>query len=171
MTETRPGFWKRFGPVVEAWVVFVVSAAVMIMILIWSRPFTDSILPRWIASYTALALKLMGLGGKVQNTVVNSSLGSVEIIRECTGVYPTALYLAAVFAYRCSWRSKLLGIFGGIIAIQVLNLIRIVSLMLVLKWSPDSFEFMHLTVWQSLMVFLTALLWLLWSTELTRPRK
>ena len=170
-SEAKPSLWKRYGHVLEAWIVFVVSSAVLIQILIWARPFTDTVVTRWVAIYVAGFLDLVGADAEVRGRIIVSSIGSVEIIRECTAVYPTALYLAAVFAYRCSWRRKLIGIFGGIVAIQVLNLIRIVSLIFIQRSYPDAFEYMHMVVWQSLIVFLTGLLWLLWSTEFSQPRK
>ncbi len=167
-----PSIWQRYRYVIETLLVFVVSAGVMIQALIWARPFTDEILPGWVAAYTAWALALVGAGGKAHGTMVQSSIGTVEIIRECTAVYPTALYLAAVLAYRCTWRKKLIGVVGGIFAIQLINLARIVSLIYIQKLYPESFEFMHMVVWQSLVVFLTLLLWLLWSSAFSQtPRR
>jgi exosortase/archaeosortase family protein len=163
--------WDARGEVLRAWLVFGGSLAVMIQVLIWARPFTDTVFTRWIATYTAWVLALLGLEGESRGTLILSSIGSVEIIRECTAVYPTAMILAAVFAYKASWQRKLLGVVGGIVAIQCLNVIRIVSLMFVQKHWPESFEYMHMVVWQSLIVFLTGLLWLLWSTEFAQPRK
>ncbi|MBW2396464.1 MAG: archaeosortase/exosortase family protein [Deltaproteobacteria bacterium] len=166
----KPGIWQRYGPTIEALLVFVVSAAVLIQILIWSRPFTDTILPQWVAAYSAWVLALLGAEGQARGIIITSTIGSVAIIRECTGVYPMALYLAAVFAYRCTWRRKLVGVVGGIAVIQLLNLIRILSLIYIQKLYPASFEYMHLVVWQSLMMFLTALIWLVWSTAFSRSR-
>ena len=169
--DAKRGIWKRYGHVIEAWIVFATSSAVLIQILIWARPFTDTVVTRWVAVYTTWALDLMGAEAEVRGKIIVSSIGSVEIIRECTAVYPTALYLAAVFAYRCTWRRKLIGIFGGVVVIQFFNLIRIISLMYIQRIYPDWFEYMHMVVWQSLIVFLTGLLWLLWSTEFSQPRR
>jgi exosortase/archaeosortase family protein len=163
--------WRRHGSVIRSWLVFVVSMAVMIQVLIWARPFTDTVLPRWIAKFTAWVMALAGAEGEARGTIVYSSVGAVEIIRECTAVYPTALFLAGVFAFRCSWRKKLLGVFGGIFGIQLINLVRIVSLIFLHKRYPASFHFLHMVVWQSLVVFLTVVLWLLWSTDFWRPVK
>lgn len=167
----RPGIWKRHGHIIEAWVVFGVSSAILILALIWARPFTDTHVTRWVAVYTAWVLDLFGADAEARGKIIVSNIGSVEIIRECTAVYPTALYLAAVMAYRCTWRRKLIGIFGGIVAIQVLNLIRIISLIFIQRTYPDHFEYMHMVVWQSLIVFLTGVLWLLWSTEFSQAKK
>ena len=43
--------------------------------------------------------------------------------------------------------------------------------MYVQRLYPDAFEYMHMVVWQSLIVFLTGLLWLLWSTEFSQSPK
>ena len=58
----------------------------------------------------------------------------------------------------------------GILAIQALNVIRVISLAWILRHHPDVFETAHLVVWQSLIIFFTVLLWILWVTTLGRQR-
>jgi exosortase H (IPTLxxWG-CTERM-specific) len=166
-----PPLLGRYRHVLKAWLWFVGSVAVLIQGLIWARPFTDGTLTRWIASVSAAVLRLLGAEARVEGTLIVSTLGSVEIIRECTAVYPTAFYVAAVIAYPCAPSRKLLGIGLGIVAIQVINLVRVVSLCYIHKFFPSVFETAHLIVWQSLVVFFTLVLWLLWSTELAGVRK
>jgi hypothetical protein len=108
--------WEAKGFVLRAWAVFVLSAAALIHVLIWARPFTDTTLSRWIAHVSAATLRLLGAEAEVHGTVIASSLGTLEIIRECTGVYPTALFIAAVVAYPCSCAKKAGGVLVGILA-------------------------------------------------------
>jgi len=157
--------WSRRREVLRAWLWFVGSLAIMIQVLIWARPFTDTTLTAWIASTTAFVLRIFGAEGNVHGTLVSSSLGTVEIVRECTGVYPTAMFIAAVLAYPTTWMRRLAGIVSGVLAIQVLNVIRVISLAWILKNHPHVFETAHLVVWQSLMVFLTVLIWVVWAVE------
>jgi exosortase H (IPTLxxWG-CTERM-specific) len=157
--------WSRRREVLRAWLWFVGSLVIMIQVLIWARPFTDKTLTAWIASAAAFVLRIFGAEGNVRGTLVSSSLGTVEIVRECTGVYPTAMFIAAVLAYPTTWMRRLAGIVSGVLAIQVLNVIRVISLAWILKNHPHVFETAHLVVWQSLMVFLTVLIWVVWAVE------
>ena len=75
------------------------------------------------------------------------------------------MYVAAVLAYPTSWARRLFGIVSGILAIQAINVVRVISLAYILKHFPDAFETAHLVVWQSLIVFLTVLLWVVWAVE------
>jgi exosortase H (IPTLxxWG-CTERM-specific) len=164
--------WSRRSEVLRAWLWFVGSLAVLIQLLIWARPFTDDVLTGWIASVTAFILRVTGFEGVAYGSMIGSSLGAVEIVRECTGVYPSAMYVAAVLAFPTGWRRKLAGIVLGLLSIQVVNVVRVISLAYIHKSHPELFETAHLVVWQSLIVFATVLIWTVWAVELSgeRPR-
>ena len=51
----------------------------------------------------------------------------------------------------------------GIPTLVLCNLVRIVSLIFIGHWFPRVFHTAHLLVWQSLIVFLTVMLWVLWA--------
>ena len=57
----------------------------------------------------------------------------------------------------------------GVPLLLLLNGVRLVSLFYIGHWWAQAFETAHLLVWQSLLVFLTLLLWLLWAATLV-PR-
>jgi len=164
--------WSRRSEVLRAWLWFVGSLAVLIQLLIWARPFTDNVLTGWIASVTAIILRVTGFEGVAYGSMIGSSLGAVEIVRECTGVYPSAMYVAAVLAFPTSWLRKLSGILLGLLSIQIVNLVRVISLAYIHKSHPELFETAHLVVWQSLIVFATVLIWTVWALEFAgeRPR-
>ena len=50
----------------------------------------------------------------------------------------------------------------------MINQVRLVSLFYIGHWFPGSFQTAHLVVWQSLMIFATVILWLLWAAG-SRP--
>ena len=62
--------------------------------------------PSKIAAVSAWIMSVMGYEGEAQGTIILSSIGSLAIIRECTGVYPSAMYVSAVLAFPCNWRRK-----------------------------------------------------------------
>jgi exosortase/archaeosortase family protein len=85
-----------------------------------------------------------------------------QVIGECTAYYPFAVFLAAVLAYPAGWQSKAVGIACGLPAVVAVNQLRLVSLAYINQWKPSAVDVAHVVVWQSLIIFLTLVLWLLW---------
>ena len=50
----------------------------------------------------------------------------------------------------------------GFLAIQIVNVIRIVSLFYLLQWDPVWFEWAHLYLWQALIMLDGLIVYLLW---------
>jgi exosortase H (IPTLxxWG-CTERM-specific) len=62
------------------------------------------------------------------NMVYSSRTGfAMVIVAGCNGVEAMLVLLAGILAYPAPWRSKLIGLAIGAVAIQALNLVRIVS--------------------------------------------
>lgn len=93
----------------------------------------------------------------------------VVVVEACNGVLPTTIFLAAVFAFPASWRSRAVGILLGVPGIFLINLIRVASLVVLGAHWPSLFEHVHLYVWQSLVVLLSMGLWIFWIEYFVRP--
>ncbi len=93
---------------------------------------------------------------------------AVSIEAGCNGVEAGIILLAAILAFPASWTHKLLGIAVGMLTVQFLNIIRIISLFYLGQWSPKVFEWAHLYVWQAVImldVLVVFLLWLRWQAS------
>jgi archaeosortase B (VPXXXP-CTERM-specific) len=90
---------------------------------------------------------------------------AVHIIEECTGVYEVMIFAAAVLAFPTQWSKKLVGLGLGIPILYSFNVIRIAVLMLVGKYFPEYFDFMHLYFWQATLILMITSVWLLWITQ------
>jgi exosortase H (IPTLxxWG-CTERM-specific) len=123
------------------------------------------------AAMSAWLLRALGADGRAEGRLVTSALMEVQIIFECTAVYPIGIFAAAVLAYPATWRARLAGLAMGIPAIVAVNLCRIVSLCYIGHWYPGAFETAHLVVWQSLVIFLTFLFWVIWVVGLAGGRR
>lgn len=86
----------------------------------------------------------------------------VSIEAGCNGVEATIVLVAAMLAFPSSWKMKLWGIGLGFIAVQAVNLLRIVSLFFLGQWNFEVFEFAHLYMWQALIMLDVLIVWLLW---------
>lgn len=114
-------------------------------------------------------LKIVGaLGGfpvHKMGTIMGSGAFEVDVAPACSGAVPTSIYLAAVFAYPSSWRSRGLGAVLGIVAIQLVNIVRVSALFLIGLFFHEIFHDTHVYVAQALVVCVAVALWLFWATR------
>jgi exosortase H (IPTLxxWG-CTERM-specific) len=77
---------------------------------------------------------------------------AVSIEAGCNGVEATIVLIAAVIAFPASWRARIAAIVLGFLAIQVMNLARIISLFYLGNWNMEFFEWIHLYLWPALIM-------------------
>ena len=104
--------------------------------------------------------------GKELHTTASSFAISIE--RGCNGVEAMIILLSAMLAYPAPWRYRLLGIGIGFVAIQALNLVRIISLFYLGQWNRTWFDWFHLYLWQALIVLDALVAFLVWLRYLPR---
>ena len=78
------------------------------------------------------------------------------------------LLLCAIVAFPAPWRHKLLGVALGFLAIQGLNLVRIIALFYLHDWNQVWFEWFHLYLWPALIILDALVVWLIWRRGLPR---
>jgi exosortase H (IPTLxxWG-CTERM-specific) len=126
-----------------------------------------------LAAMSAGIVKLFDPGvlsyGKVLRSASNGFAVSIEA--GCNGVEATIVLVAAILAFPAPWKRKLVGLVIGVIAVQALNIVRVISLFYLGQWNFDVFEWAHLYVWQALIMLDVLVVWLLWVRALPRvPR-
>jgi exosortase/archaeosortase family protein len=114
-------------------------------------------------------LRVVGwLGGfpvHKMHTIMGSGQFEVDVAPACSGAVPTSIYLAAVFAYPSTWRSRGLGAVLGIVTIQLVNIVRVCALFLIGLFFHEIFHDTHVYVAQALVVCVAVALWLFWATR------
>lgn len=98
--------------------------------------------------------------GKVMSSNTNGFAVSIEA--GCNGVEATLVLLAAMLAFPAPWKHKVVGLVLGILAVQLLNILRVISLFYLGQWNYDVFEWAHLYVWQALIMLDVLVVWLIW---------
>ena len=88
---------------------------------------------------------------------------SIQIVADCTAMFPTLLLMGAILAFPARWRSKLVGALAGIALMWAYNLIRIYTLMLVLRYAPGYFDLVHVYLWQSVTLLVVLGVFVLWA--------
>ncbi|MCF6225930.1 MAG: exosortase H [Xanthomonadales bacterium] len=91
---------------------------------------------------------------------------AVEIQAGCNGVEAVIILFAALFAFPAPFKNKMIGFFWGFLAIQLLNLVRIISLFYLGQWSDTAFRWFHLYLWQALIILDALVVWLIWLRTL-----
>jgi exosortase H (IPTLxxWG-CTERM-specific) len=77
---------------------------------------------------------------------------AISIESGCNGVEATIVLVAAVIAFPATWRQRSAAIFLGFLAIQVANILRIISLFYLGQWNMDMFTWIHLYLWPVLIM-------------------
>lgn len=107
--------------------------------------------------------------GKVIQSVTNGFAISIE--RGCNGVEAVIILIAAICAFPAPWKHKLAGLGIGFVAIQALNLVRIISLFYLGQWNRVWFDWFHLYLWQALIVLDALVVFLIWLRYLPPPSR
>jgi exosortase H (IPTLxxWG-CTERM-specific) len=98
--------------------------------------------------------------GNVMRNTVNGFAVAIEA--GCNGVEATIVLVAAILAFPASWKRKLAGLAIGIAAVQILNVVRVISLFYIGQWDFAVFEWAHQYVWQALIMLDVLVVWLVW---------
>ena len=121
-----------------------------------------------IAKVSVFLIELFDSGvasaGKVITDVQSGFAVSIE--PGCNGVEALIILFAAIFAFPAPFKHKLMGFAIGFVAIQALNLVRIISLFYLGQWSMTWFEWFHLYLWQALIILDALVVWLIWLRKL-----
>ena len=104
--------------------------------------------------------------GKIMRSTTSGFAVSIEA--GCNGVEATLVLLAAMLAFPAPWKHKAIGLVVGILAVQLLNVLRVISLFYLGQWNYDMFEWAHLYVWQALIMLDVLVVWLIWVRRVPR---
>lgn len=131
-------------------------------------PFTEQ-----LAAVSGHLIKAFDEEVVTQGIVVRSTRNqfAVSIEAGCNGVEAMIILLAAIVAFPAPVWHKLLGIVLGALAIQGLNLVRIISLFYLGQWNATAFEWAHLYLWQMLVMLDALIVFLIWIYKIPRGAK
>jgi len=122
-------------------------------------PWTDT-----VARVSGALMRAFDSSVTTSGNVIRSSASpfAVAIEAGCNGVEATLVLIAAMLAFPVSWRHRVRGIAIGIAAVQLLNIVRVVSLFYLGRWNEYAFEWAHLYVWQALIMLDVLIVWVIW---------
>src|SRR5205814_6064911 len=121
-----PPLPARLTPPAQRWVV---------------EPWTEGVARVSAATITTFDASVVASGRQLLDGITGRG---VSIEAGCNGLEAMILLAAAMLAFPAPWRRRFGGIALGGIAIQALNIVRIVSLFYLSRWSAAWFEWAHL---------------------------
>ncbi len=145
------------------------GALIILLYTLLALPAAEQVLYGYLKANAWLSsgvLDLLGQGTHVSDVTIASTTSSfaIAIRRGCDAVEPTWLLCAAILAFPGPWKRKLAGMLAGIVVLQALNLVRIVTLYLIgRKFSQSVFDSMHLEVWPALFIVVAIALFIGWK--------
>jgi len=122
-------------------------------------PWTDG-----VARVSGALMRMFDASITTTGNVIASTRSAFAVAIEagCNGVEATLVLTAAMLAFPATWQHRLAGIAVGAAAVQVLNVVRVVSLFYLGQWNQDVFEWAHLYVWQALIMLDVLIVWVIW---------
>lgn len=164
-------FWQRNRRELTFLALFVVllGGGFTLISINWVNDHAIEPLTGGIARMSGAVLNALGQQVTMVGTIIRNAKFAVNIRNGCNGVEAMLIFLAAVLAFPASWKSRLTGLGLGILAIQVVNLVRVVALFLTGVYFPRVFDTSHTVIWQTIVILFGVLLWIFWANRFAAP--
>lgn len=101
---------------------------------------------------TSKILEVLTIPSTYQGSVIKLPCIELDVRFGCNGLEAVMIYSVAVIAFPATWKDKFMGILGGFLVIQVINILRISSLAYSAIHFKDLFEYIHIYIGQGMMI-------------------
>lgn len=136
----------------------------------WSS-LQNGLLEPWCQSAAAISegvIHLFGGGAVRAGSVLRDpqTQKAIMVSWGCSGADATFILFSAILIYPACWWAKVQGLVAGFLAVQGMNVARIITLFHLNSWNEQLFNFAHLYLWQGLLmldVLVFMLVWLRWE--------
>lgn len=161
--QKKSGEWSERKPVILFAASFLGICLLFYLLtnMSWFETFRKPILSGY-SSISSLLLNIFGFGVTANGEMMTSPDFSVSIEEGCDAIAPAILYAVSVAIFPIAMRTKWKGLLYGLIAIALLNIIRIMTLFITGVYAPSLFEFMHVEFWQVIFIVFTVGIWIYW---------
>jgi len=158
------------GPVLRFGLLFGLWLAVFYGLL--ATPIFDRALYAYLEANAWLANAILsGLGQSthVSEVTIASPRFVMAIRRGCDAVEPTWLLCAAMISFPAPLLHKLKGILAAIVLLQLLNLVRIITLYWIGIHLPGFFNSAHLEIWPTAFIVVAIVFFIGWRETSPQP--
>lgn len=119
---------------------------------------------QWLAQVCVVLVTHFDTQAAAQGHVLwNPATGfGVSIEPGCNGVEAYLVLASAIIAFPATWLARIWGLGLGFLAVQGLNVLRVISLFYLGQWDKQIFDFAHTYLWQGLIMLDVLVFWLYW---------
>lgn len=152
------------GPVLRFGFQFGIWLALLYALL--TTPFFDRALYTYLEGNAWLSnavLRALGQPTHVSGVTIQSPQFAMAIRRGCDAVEPTWLLCAAMISFPAPFIHKVMGTLAGIVLLQVLNLVRIITLYWIGIHLPGFFNSAHMELWPTAFIVVATALFVGWK--------
>ena len=159
------------APARKPGIVFVarfLAALIVFYVVITSDPVNDHVIVPFtelIVRTTAAILRGIHEPIVVVGTVIRTSRFALDVRNGCNAVEAMMLLAAAMIAFPATLRSRLSGLLVASVAIQIVNVIRVSSLVWLGEHHRGAFDVMHVAVWQTIVILAAVTMFVFWSLK------
>lgn len=172
---TPVSFVRRLRESERAWFLLKFAAAICSLYVVMALGVVDEhFVTPFSRGVTAVsAATLNGFGQEVTRvgTIITNGRFAVNVKNGCNGLEAVLLIVAGVISFPALWRDRLTGLLILIGAVQLFNIVRVVSLYIIGRDYPQYFDAAHVTLWQSVMFLFSIAVFTLWSSRVSKQRE
>jgi exosortase H (IPTLxxWG-CTERM-specific) len=142
------------------------AALIVFYLVIASDPVNDHVIVPFtelIVRTTAVLLRAIHEPIVVAGTVIRTSSFALDVRNGCNAVEAMMLLAAAMIAFPATLRSRLAGLLVASAAIQIVNVVRVSSLIWLGQHHRGAFDVMHVAVWQTIVILAAVGMFVYWS--------
>lgn len=125
-----------------------------------------------IAKISITVLKLFNHSTVLEpgNIIRNDNGYAVQVVWSCSGIKQAYILTSIIVFYRGPWMQKLWYIPFGIMCVILFNQFRVISIIALIQYNPEWFDFLHEQFFKYLFYTMIFGLWVYWE-ERIRPKK
>ncbi len=143
-----------------------------------SERYYPDIITHTVANQTQAVIQSLGYDMKVIPSTTEPAMnltynGKVlgRVVEGCNSMSVALLFISFMLAFFGDTKRTLLFIFGGVVLIYAMNIVRIALLTIALHKYPEHSEFLHGVVFPAVIYGTVFLLWLGWINSYKKPMK
>jgi exosortase/archaeosortase family protein len=107
----------------------------------------------------------------LNNSIYTENKHYVTVLGSCSGLKQFYQWAVLMILFPGPWKKKLWYIPFGLLVIHLFNLIRIITLVIIIEYWPEKWDFIHMTILRPVFYLVIFLLWVYWEEKYRYPKK
>ena len=126
---------------------------------------------RGVVLLTSKILEILGIQSTYQGSIIQLPSIALDVKFGCNGLEAVMIYGVAVIAFPAQWKYKLMGIGGGFVLLQIINILRITALAYSAIHFQTLFEYIHIYIAQGMMIAVSLGVFFIYLNYAKSPQK